>query len=176
VDHAINGREDMETGDYVIAAVDVATAVVPGGAGAKAGAKAGTKVGGKVVTEMLGAAKNVVGKALKKGGTKKAVGAGSKSAAAGGGGAKFRLRPTQDKVSGPQVDRLAADMKKNGFNPSYPVKVDGDLVVNGHHRVMAARKAGVEVATTPSVASSSAKANALDSFDGVKIDPVDWYD
>lgn len=67
-------------------------------------------------------------------------------------------------------------MKKNGFDPSYPVKVDGDLVVDGHHRVMAARKAGVELATTTSVASSSARANVLDSFDDVKIDPVDWYD
>ena len=54
--------------------------------------------------------------------------------------AKGGLRPTQPAVSGPQVDRLAADMAdmaENGFDPRFPVKVDGDLVVDGHHRAMA---------------------------------------
>jgi RHS repeat-associated protein len=85
------------------------------------------------------------------------------------------LRPTQKAVSGPQVDRLAADMEVNGFDPASPVKVDGDLVVEGHHRVMAAEKAGVDIVTAPGTATSVNKANALDSFDDVKVDPYDWY-
>lgn len=78
-------------------------------------------------------------------------------------------------MSGPQVDRLAKDMKKNGFDPNSPVKVDGDLVADGHHRVMAADKAGVDIVTTPGTASSVQRANALDSFDDIKVDSVDWF-
>lgn len=92
------------------------------------------------------------------------------------GGAKVEaLKPTQGAVSGPQVDRLAEDMKVNGFDPLQPVKVDGDLVVEGHHRVMAAKKAGVDIVTTPGTASPIKKANALDSFDDIKVDSADWY-
>jgi ParB-like chromosome segregation protein Spo0J len=53
--------------------------------------------------------------------------------------------------------------------------VDGDLVVEGHHRVMAAKKAGVDIVTTPGTATTVKKQNALDSFDDIKGDPVDWY-
>ena len=67
-------------------------------------------------------------------------------------------------------------MAENGFDPRFPVKVDGDLVVDGHHRVMAANKAGVEVVTTPWTASDAARRNALGSFDDVRVDPVDWYE
>ncbi len=78
------------------------------------------------------------------------------------------LRPTQGAVSGPQVDRLAADMAENGFNRNYPVQVDGDLVVEGHHRVMAAEKAGVKIVTTPGTATSAKRAKALKSFEDIK--------
>ena len=57
----------------------------------------------------------------------------------------------QGAVSGPQ-DRLAADMAETGFNWNYPVQVDGNLVVEGRHRVMAAEKAGVKIVTTPGIA------------------------
>lgn len=66
-------------------------------------------------------------------------------------------------------------MKVNGVDPASPVKVNGDLVVDGHHRVMAAKKAGVDIVTTPGTATTVKKANALDSFDDIKVDPVDWY-
>ena len=66
-------------------------------------------------------------------------------------------------------------MRKDGFDPNYPVKVDGDLVVEGHHRVMAARQAGVDIATTPGTATTVKRARALNSFDEIKVDPVDWY-
>jgi uncharacterized protein (DUF1015 family) len=56
-----------------------------------------------------------------------------------------------------------------------PRGVDGDLVVDGHHRVMAAEKAGVQIVTTPGAASSVQRAKALDSFDDIKVDPTDWY-
>lgn len=84
------------------------------------------------------------------------------------------LKATQKAVSGPQVDRLAEDMKVNGFDSLSPVKVDGDLVVDGHHRVMAAKKADVDIVTTPGTASPTQKANVT-NFEDVKVDPVDWY-
>ena len=37
-------------------------------------------------------------------------------------------------------------MAENGFSRNYLVQVDGNLVVEGHHRVMAAEKAGVKIA------------------------------
>jgi len=86
------------------------------------------------------------------------------------------LRPTQPAVSGPKVDRLAADMAENGFDAASPIKVDGDLVVEGHHRVMAAKEAKVDIVTTPGKASTAQKAEALESFDDIEIDPVDWGD
>ena len=66
-------------------------------------------------------------------------------------------------------------MKVEGFDPLKPVKVEGDLVVDGHHRVMAAEKAGVDIVTTRGKASSVQKADALNSFEDIKVDPVDWY-
>ena len=30
---------------------------------------------------------------------------------------------------------MAEDMRVNGFDPSSPVKIDGDLVVDGHHHL-----------------------------------------
>jgi len=65
-------------------------------------------------------------------------------------------------------------MKENGFDPNKAVKVDGDLVVDGHHRVMAAKKAGVQIETRPGTASDVQRSNALDSFDDIKVDPADW--
>ncbi|MEZ4467720.1 MAG: hypothetical protein R3F43_25580 [bacterium] len=74
------------------------------------------------------------------------------------------------------MDRLAAEMAEKGFDRRFPVKVDGDMVVDGHHRVMAARKAGVDVVTTPGTASNASKSNALRSFDDIMVELVDWYE
>ena len=49
-------------------------------------------------------------------------------------------------------------MAENGFNRNYPVQVDGNVVVGGHHRVMAAEKAGVKIVTTPGIATSAKRA------------------
>ena len=67
-------------------------------------------------------------------------------------------------------------MAENGFNRNYPVQVDGNLVVGGHHKVMAAEKAGVKIVTTPGIATSAKRAKALMSSKDIKVDPVDWYE
>ncbi len=50
-------------------------------------------------------------------------------------------------MSGSQVNRLAKDMKANGYDESYPIdaaSVDGKLIIlDGHHRAQAASKAGI---------------------------------
>jgi hypothetical protein len=60
-----------------------------------------------------------------------------------------RTHPTRRTNSTKIIDDLAADMKANGFNHRYPIEVfeyKGSLyIMNGHHRVAAANKAGVTV-------------------------------
>jgi filamentous hemagglutinin len=51
-------------------------------------------------------------------------------------------------MSGSKVKRLTKDMKENGFDPEHPVEyvtVDGrKVIVDGHHRTEAARKARIK--------------------------------
>ncbi|MFS8465527.1 ParB N-terminal domain-containing protein [Xanthomonas campestris pv. raphani] len=61
------------------------------------------------------------------------------------------LIPTQSRneISGSQVNRMAKDMKRNGFDQSKPVDAvrneRGRLeIVDGHHRTEAARKAAID--------------------------------
>jgi RHS repeat-associated protein len=61
------------------------------------------------------------------------------------------LIPTQgrNEISGSQVKRMAKDMKENGYNQAHPVDAvkneSGRLEIqDGHHRVEAAKKAGLE--------------------------------
>jgi RHS repeat-associated protein len=56
-------------------------------------------------------------------------------------------RQGRDEMSGSKVNRLAKDMKANGYDASHPIdaaNVDGKLIIlDGHHRAQAAAKAGV---------------------------------
>ncbi|MEQ4925320.1 VENN motif pre-toxin domain-containing protein, partial [Proteus hauseri] len=57
-------------------------------------------------------------------------------------------RQDRTEMSGSQVKRLVNDMKINGFNMSEPIDVaivNGKMIIiDGHHRVEAARKAGIK--------------------------------
>lgn len=60
------------------------------------------------------------------------------------------LIPTQGKteLSGSVVKRLAKDMKAHGFDPAKPIKAQVGasgriFIIDGHHRVQAALKAGI---------------------------------
>jgi filamentous hemagglutinin len=51
-------------------------------------------------------------------------------------------------MSGSQVNRLKKDMQQNGFDPDQPIDVadvDGrQIILDGHHRAAAARRAGIK--------------------------------
>ena len=50
-------------------------------------------------------------------------------------------------VSGPKIDEMVAMMQKNSWNwAGRKIERNGNVIVNGHHRYIAARLAGVEPA------------------------------
>jgi filamentous hemagglutinin len=90
--------------------------------------------------------------------------AGAAKIAEGASAAESSMRDPKSLVSrqGPsemtrnKIEKLAKDMKQNGFNPAHPIEVanvNGEQVImNGHHRAAAAIKAGIReipVTTTP---------------------------
>ncbi|WP_312428748.1 hemagglutinin repeat-containing protein [Achromobacter sp.] len=65
------------------------------------------------------------------------------------------------------VDRLLA-----GETPP-PIKMDGDVIIDGNHRYIASRLLGRDVKVTPGVLPNSMKGN-VKSVSGIKIDSTDW--
>jgi len=65
-------------------------------------------------------------------------------------------RQGPSEMTGNKIERLAKDMKQNGFDPAHPVEVanvNGEqIIIDGHHRAAAAIRAGIKeipVTTTP---------------------------
>ena len=61
-----------------------------------------------------------------------------------------RFRGTPAAVRAAEFDRLAASIRQNGFNPKFPLRVMlrrdlglRDMLRDGHHRLLAAREAGL---------------------------------
>jgi hypothetical protein len=56
-------------------------------------------------------------------------------------------RQGPSEMTGNKVKRLTKDMKENGFNPEHPIEaaeVNGKrIIIDGHHRTEAAKKAGI---------------------------------
>jgi hypothetical protein len=93
-----------------------------------------------------------------------AMAVGAAKIAEGASAAESSMRDPKSLVSrqGPsemtrnKIEKLAKDMKKNGFNPAHPVEVanvNGEqVIIDGHHRAAAAIRAGIKeipVTTTP---------------------------
>lgn len=74
-------------------------------------------------------------------------------------------RQTPIEMSGNKIKRLQKAMKQTGFNPEYPIEVaevDGQLIIiDGHHRVMAAKKAKIALIPIILHQVSSAQAEQL---------------
>jgi len=60
----------------------------------------------------------------------------------------LRSRQGPSEMSKSKVNRLAKDMKENGYDPNYPIEAaDADgktIILDGHHRAEAAIKSGIE--------------------------------
>lgn len=76
-------------------------------------------------------------------------------------------RQGPSEMTGNNVKRLTKDMKANGFDPNHPVEyadVDGrKIIIDGHHRTEAARKAGIQKIPAKEQKVSSERGEKLDS-------------
>jgi RHS repeat-associated protein len=78
---------------------------------------------------------------------------------------KLVSRQGPSEMTGSKVKRLAKDMKANGFNPNHPIEaadVDGRrIIIDGHHRAEAAKKAGIPEVPVKKVEVTAEKAAKL---------------
>ncbi|MEE3935354.1 hypothetical protein [Pseudomonas viridiflava] len=77
----------------------------------------------------------------------------------------------QNFVSLPAVQRDVDRLLKGDAAP--PIKMDGDIIVDGNHRYIAAKILGRSPEVAPGTLSPS-KAGQTKPVSDVKIDPVDW--
>ena len=79
------------------------------------------------------------------------------------------LKPRQGAISQPKVQK-ALDKLHDGSKPS-PIKVDGDVIVDGHHREIAGQIFGQAPERTPWKKPPSSVAK---DWKDVIIDLIDW--
>jgi hypothetical protein len=77
----------------------------------------------------------------------------------------------QNFVSLPAVQRYVDRLLKGDVAP--PIKMDGNIIVDGNHRYIAAKILGRSPEVAPGALSPS-KAGQTKPVSDVKIDPVDW--
>lgn len=82
---------------------------------------------------------------------------------------KFNLQSTQDQLCYPIVERMYYKMKNGLKLPG--IKVDGDLIIDGHHRYFASLLAGVPIKIYPSLRTS---ATIITKWDTVYFVNEDW--
>ena len=81
------------------------------------------------------------------------------------------LKTGQEAISAPAVNRYMDKIR--GGQTAPPIKVDGNVIVDGNHRYAAGVLTGKPPATTPGTASPSQVRNAR-PFGQMKVDPKDW--
>jgi hypothetical protein len=83
------------------------------------------------------------------------------------------MKTIQVDISAPKVERFANMMADGKKFP--PIKVDGDVIVEGNHRYVAGKVAKVEVSVDPGVVPSS-QVGRIRSVKDYLVDPEDWGD
>ena len=79
------------------------------------------------------------------------------------------LKSTQERLCIPIIERLYKKMKI-GIRFS-GIKVDGDIIIDGHHRYLASLLAGVCLETLPANKTSATK---VSEWDAIEFDEDDW--
>jgi len=79
------------------------------------------------------------------------------------------LQTQQGAVSLPAINRYTQRLSNGEVPP--PIKVDNGIIVDGNHRYIAGRVAGVEIPVTPY---SGGKPDNAIKWENMNIDPFDW--
>ncbi|PYE42108.1 RHS repeat-associated core domain-containing protein [Paenibacillus barcinonensis] len=79
------------------------------------------------------------------------------------------VQTQQTAVSLPAIDRYTKRLAEGEVPP--PIKVDNNIIVDGNHRYISGRVAGIDIPTTPY---SGGKTDKVIRWEDVKIDPYDW--
>lgn len=82
---------------------------------------------------------------------------------------QIELKSTHDKLCFPIIYRIAKKMEAGIKFPS--IKVDGDWIIDGHHRYVASLIVGLKLNTEPS---SRTSATVLHFWDTVVLVDEDW--
>lgn len=82
---------------------------------------------------------------------------------------KIELHPSHSKLCFPIIDRIYRKMK-HGIRFS-GIKIDGDVIIDGHHRYLAALLAGVSLERYPY---SKTSATIIVEWNTVQFDSNDW--
>jgi hypothetical protein len=82
---------------------------------------------------------------------------------------KSNLKPRQGAISQPKVQKALDQL--HGGSKAPPIKVDGDVIVDGHHREIAGQIFGQAPQTTPWKKPPSSVPKA---WKDVIIDLIDW--
>ena len=80
------------------------------------------------------------------------------------------LQTQQSAVSKPVIQRYYEKIM-NGETDVPPIKVDGNIIVNGNHRYIVCRLAGIDIGIIPW---SGGNIDKVISWLDIKIDDVDW--
>jgi hypothetical protein len=82
---------------------------------------------------------------------------------------KIDLRSTHGKLCFPIIERI---YKKMSIGIKFPsIKVDGDLIIDGHHRYLASLLVGCTLDIAPSIKTS---ATVVSEWNKVVLDVDDW--
>lgn len=82
---------------------------------------------------------------------------------------QFELLPSQPKLSYPMITRNVRKLM-NGEHPP-PIKIEGQTIVDGHHRYISCCFVGIEVERHPYC---RPKANEITNWDLVVVDEEDY--
>ncbi|MGB5969458.1 MAG: hypothetical protein WBG70_14180, partial [Spirulinaceae cyanobacterium] len=82
------------------------------------------------------------------------------------------LRTQQESVSGPKIQRYV-ELIRQGVDMG-TIKVDGDIIVDGHHRYIASQIAGVDFQQIPWIRPTFKQSQPSNPVGDIEISPIDY--
>jgi filamentous hemagglutinin len=82
------------------------------------------------------------------------------------------FRTQQERVSVPRIERYV-ELLKSGEDMGN-IKIDGDIIVDGHHRYIASQIAGIEIRQLPGTRADFKKSLPSKPISQIDLDSVDY--